>query len=186
MTDFEAAKFAMAFLRKRLGGGWSELYEGVHPDYAGQPDAHHYPIETLSRHMTIRQLVIGFGSGDGEEEVLREFDEAERIEGKLQGSWEFMSKEEFDALDEATKQARREWVESRWMGKAYDLPAGEFHDLLWAARTIFAYPWYRSECAQLAMDLSLCPMHYNDWAGCFDDDPECAQIRAVFPDSHDT
>lgn len=37
-----------------------------------------------------------------------------------------------------------------------------------------------------ALDLSLCPMHFVDYAACFDDDmPDCAAIRACFP-SHDT
>lgn len=45
----------------------------------------------------------------------------------------------------------------------------------------------RDELSTLAMDLSLCPMHFCDWAACFDDDDdECAAIRAVFPHSHDT
>jgi hypothetical protein len=34
---------------------------------------------------------------------------------------------------------------------------------------------------------SLCPLHRIDFAICFDDDdPDCAQIRMIFPDSHDT
>lgn len=38
----------------------------------------------------------------------------------------------------------------------------------------------------LRLDYSLCPMHSCDYAICFDDDdPECAQIRACFP-NHDT
>lgn len=40
--------------------------------------------------------------------------------------------------------------------------------------------------SQLRLDHSLCPMHHCDYAACFDDDdPECATIRAYFPD-HDT
>lgn len=53
--------------------------------------------------------------------------------------------------------------------------------------TIWAYPYYRDEISTIAMELSLCPMHFGDWAGCFDDEnPECEQIRAIFPHSHDT
>ena len=45
----------------------------------------------------------------------------------------------------------------------------------------------RDEISHLAMQHSLCPVHYVDWAICFDDeDPECAQIRAIFPHGHDT
>lgn len=40
--------------------------------------------------------------------------------------------------------------------------------------------------SHLALDESLCPLHFIDYAICFDDDdPECAQIRATFP-GHDT
>lgn len=38
----------------------------------------------------------------------------------------------------------------------------------------------------LALDLSLCPLHFIDYAACFDDDDaECAAIRTCFP-SHDS
>lgn len=40
--------------------------------------------------------------------------------------------------------------------------------------------------SMLLLEYSLCPMHRIDYAICFDDDdPDCAQIRALFP-SHDT
>jgi hypothetical protein len=40
--------------------------------------------------------------------------------------------------------------------------------------------------SQLRLDNSLCPIHHCDYMACFeDDDPECATIRAYFPD-HDT
>lgn len=52
---------------------------------------------------------------------------------------------------------------------------------------IWAYPYYRDEISHWAIDMSLCPMHFCDWCSCFDDDDEeCAQIRAIFPHSHDT
>lgn len=39
---------------------------------------------------------------------------------------------------------------------------------------------------ELRLEYSLCPLHGIDYAICFDDDdPECAQIRAIHP-SHDT
>jgi len=41
--------------------------------------------------------------------------------------------------------------------------------------------------SMLCISLSLCPIHYCDWASCFDDDdPDCSQIRHIFPHSHDT
>lgn len=52
---------------------------------------------------------------------------------------------------------------------------------------IWAYPFLRDELSEIAMELSLCPMHFIDWAACFDDErDECAAIRAIFPYSHDT
>jgi hypothetical protein len=45
----------------------------------------------------------------------------------------------------------------------------------------------RDLVSEMAMSLSLCPVHFIDWAICFDDeDPECGQVRAIFPQSHDT
>ena len=47
--------------------------------------------------------------------------------------------------------------------------------------------FHRDTLSQLAIEFSLCPMHFCDWAACFDDgDAECEQIRAIFPYSHDT
>lgn len=52
---------------------------------------------------------------------------------------------------------------------------------LWASR------YHRDDLSILAMSFSLCPMHFVDWAICFDDqDPDCSQIRDIFPTHHDT
>lgn len=52
--------------------------------------------------------------------------------------------------------------------------------------TIIAAPYQTQRLSMLALDHSLCPMHFIDYAICFDDDDdECATIRAYFPD-HDT
>jgi hypothetical protein len=41
--------------------------------------------------------------------------------------------------------------------------------------------------SDLAMEFSLCPIHFVDWAICFDDEnPECDQVRKIFPNRHDT
>jgi hypothetical protein len=46
--------------------------------------------------------------------------------------------------------------------------------------------WYRETITEWALSMSLCPVHFVDYAACFDDDdPECAQVRMVHP-SHDT
>ena len=51
----------------------------------------------------------------------------------------------------------------------------------------FEDPYATDQISHLAMELSLCPMHFVDWAICFDDEnPECEQIRQVFPHGHDT
>lgn len=43
------------------------------------------------------------------------------------------------------------------------------------------------DLSKLAMEHSLCPIHFIDWAICFDDELEdCAQVRAIFPNHHDT
>ncbi len=45
----------------------------------------------------------------------------------------------------------------------------------------------RDHLTNLAMSHSLCPIHFVDWAICFDDqDVECSQIQFIFPHSHDT
>lgn len=52
---------------------------------------------------------------------------------------------------------------------------------------IWGNEFMRDEISTIAMNLSLCPMHFCDWAACFDDAPDdCAAIRAIFPYSHDT
>lgn len=51
---------------------------------------------------------------------------------------------------------------------------------------IDAAPYMTQRLSMLALDHSLCPMHFIDYAICFDDDdPDCASIRDLFPD-HDT
>ena len=45
----------------------------------------------------------------------------------------------------------------------------------------------RDKLSDVAMNLSLCPVHMIDWAICFDDvTPSCYQIREIFPHGHDT
>lgn len=42
------------------------------------------------------------------------------------------------------------------------------------------------ELTEIALSLSLCPIHLGDYASCFDDDEEeCRAVRAIHP-SHDT
>ena len=44
----------------------------------------------------------------------------------------------------------------------------------------------REKLSEIALSLSLCPMHLIDYAICFDDEnAECAQLRTYFP-LHDT
>lgn len=53
--------------------------------------------------------------------------------------------------------------------------------------TIIAADFSRDDITTLAIEQSLCPLHFVDWAICFDDqDASCAQIRAIYPHHHDT
>lgn len=45
----------------------------------------------------------------------------------------------------------------------------------------------RDRLTEYCRRLSLCPIHFVDWAICFDDQPaDCSQVRAIYPTSHDT
>lgn len=55
-----------------------------------------------------------------------------------------------------------------------------------AVKTLHADEFSRHYLSDLALQYSLCPMHFCDYASCFDDDDaECALIRQYFP-NHDT
>lgn len=69
--------------------------------------------------------------------------------------------------------------------------SSRYHDLVrvWRMLERLSQPenYSRDELSHLYMQYSLCPLHHWDWAICFDDeDPECSQIRAIFPHGHDT
>lgn len=52
--------------------------------------------------------------------------------------------------------------------------------------TLAASPYHRDDITKLALDNSLCPLHFTDYAICFDDDDdECAAIRIIHT-AHDT
>lgn len=54
-------------------------------------------------------------------------------------------------------------------------------------KVIMAYRFSRDEITRITIAQSLCPLHFCDWAACFDDeDKECEQIRAIYPYGHDT
>jgi hypothetical protein len=47
--------------------------------------------------------------------------------------------------------------------------------------------WKRHELTETLLAFSLCPLHAIDFAICFDDDDaDCAPIRLIFPNTHDT
>jgi hypothetical protein len=80
------------------------------------------------------------------------------------------------------------WGHARF-GDQWSKP--RYLDLIRAHRMLeyMAQPgsYMRDELSRLYMRHSLCPIHHVDWAICFDDDDEsCAQIRACFPNEHDT
>lgn len=61
--------------------------------------------------------------------------------------------------------------------------ANRLHD---AYQLILAEPDNRDILTEIALALSLCPLHLCDYAICFDDEnDECATIRLIHP-SHDT
>ena len=65
--------------------------------------------------------------------------------------------------------------------------APDFDELRDLLESLFADEYARDCISHLALDYSLCPLHLIDFAICFDDDdPDCAQIRTIFPYSHDT
>lgn len=68
-----------------------------------------------------------------------------------------------------------------------DTPQYAYDTMRALLATIDAYPYSRDDLSQLALDYSLCPLHFIDFAICFDDDdPDCEPIRIIFPHSHDT
>lgn len=74
---------------------------------------------------------------------------------------------------------------------AYESPRDTTIALLRALHELFTLAADHSNFAReylttLALDHSLCPLHFTDYAICFDDDDdECRAIRAIHP-THDT
>ena len=67
------------------------------------------------------------------------------------------------------------------------LPAAFAQHILDDLKLLWDDQFRRDDISEIAMNLSLCPLHFCDWASCFDDeDAECAPIRLIFPYSHDT
>lgn len=68
---------------------------------------------------------------------------------------------------------------------ALDCDSGRYLDLRRAYEVLRAAT--RDELTDLAIADSLCPIHFVDWAICFDDEPaDCAQVRLIMPRRHDT
>jgi len=98
-----------------------------------------------------------------------------------------------DTLDEAQQfirnnldlngQGLEDIIACNWNHLSNELAQSILDDL----RILWDDEFSRDLLSQWAMGMSLCPMHFIDWAACFDDDdPDCSQIRAIFPNSHDT
>lgn len=70
----------------------------------------------------------------------------------------------------------------------YDnLPIALATKILEDLKIIWDDEFSRDRLSEWAMGMSLCPMHFVDWAICFDDDDvQCRAIRKCFPNSHDT
>lgn len=61
-----------------------------------------------------------------------------------------------------------------------------FAELIDCLQTLINDRYSRQTITMLALDDSLCPLHFCDYAACFDDDDaDCALLRTLFP-NHDT
>lgn len=79
------------------------------------------------------------------------------------------------------------WYNEKYGGSTPTLSRKQAIRLLHEQRALWQYEFSRDEYSEFAMGMSLCPLHFLDWAICFDDEnPECSQIREVFPVGHDT
>lgn len=97
---------------------------------------------------------------------------------------------EYDAHDAASEDLRELLIGNPFDGiDALDDPqshAAVIDVMIDALNALCNDEYRRDDVSRLALDYSLCPIHFCDYAICFDDDDaECAQIRAVFP-SHDS
>lgn len=55
-------------------------------------------------------------------------------------------------------------------------------EVLALVRFLYQSGWMRADLSMRALQLGLCPLHLIDYEICLDDDdPGCAQVRAVFP-----
>lgn len=87
-----------------------------------------------------------------------------------------------------------EELEDLWTGEFRDsefwpVDFDTFREIETAIEILRSAPYNlgRDHLTELAIALSLCPVHFVDWAICFDDQPQdCEQIRAIFPHHHDT
>lgn len=76
-----------------------------------------------------------------------------------------------------------EYADQPEIHKRVDLIAGH---LTHAYKVLCADPYSRDLISTLCLENSVCPVHHDDYAACFDDDPEeCRVIRQFFP-GHDT
>lgn len=86
---------------------------------------------------------------------------------------------------------RQYWMGSHWGLDEGDDSAAIAHELgIPLARALAIIDLIRSldreALTEYALGVSLCPIHFVDYAICFDDEnPECSQIRMVHP-GHDT
>ena len=110
-------------------------------------------------------------------------------EQRMMRNWDAEAKAKKALRERQAFEATAEYNEA-WDPEANDLRMaviymgdGEVHEGF-----EFLHELSRSDLTDLCInDLSLCPIHLVDWAICFDDQPDdCSQVRAIFPDNHDT
>lgn len=117
----------------------------------------------------INTLINDEGSGSDNAQMLRTL-----LLRLRDGGWT-----DADLRDEFDREYAPEGIDfnsARWM-----------RDLLNAAwRGVYDSPWLRESITGWALSLSLCPLHFVDYAICFDDeDAECTLIRTIHP-AHDS
>lgn len=89
--------------------------------------------------------------------------------------------DDHDALDSAYY--LNEYKDQPEIHKRVELIIGH---LTHAYQVLCADPYSRQLISELCLQYSVCPVHHDDYASCFDDDPDgCREIRTFFP-NHDT
>jgi hypothetical protein len=89
----------------------------------------------------------------------------------------------WDCVEERNFRAAREMLGDPANAVEDDWNAPNFEEV----RGLIADLWARGDegreaLSNMALEMSVCPFHFRDYAICFDEaDPECAAVRVAFP-----